>query len=170
MIRQCSLARWVPIVAAILVLGATQPSEVKAGGLLRRRTPATAPAPQPTGYVSKWEGAPPLGTFYGTPYVTIRGNYPTGFGGYSPLDQYGDTAMSMYGPMSAFRSVAAPVRVYSRGYDGRAVVTEGHAFSTPNLPALSPVIYPTQGTYFYGFPTSSTPPWRKAGTNWIDQN
>src|ERR1700677_5110819 len=57
-----------------------------------------------------------LGTFTPTPYVMIGGNYPTGSVGYSPNEMYGDTALPLYGPISAFRMSTAPVMVYSRGY------------------------------------------------------
>ena len=109
-----------------------------------------------------------LGTFEPTPYLMVRGNWPTG-GGYSPLEVYGDMTLSLYGPISPLRSVAAPVRTYTRGYDGRLHVGEATSFSNPNLPGLSPVIYPTQGSYFYGPRLNRTPPWWSSATNWIDQ-
>src|SRR5271166_5716528 len=59
-----------------------------------------------------------LGTFYPTPYITVRGNDPVG-GGYSPLGIYGDQTMSLYGPLSPLRMSTAPVRGYVRGYDGQ---------------------------------------------------
>src|SRR5438309_2340423 len=43
-----------------------------------------------------------LGTFYPTPYLMVRGNAPAG-GGYSPLGEYGNTTLSLYGPLSSFR-------------------------------------------------------------------
>jgi hypothetical protein len=109
-----------------------------------------------------------LGTFEPTPYLMVRGNWPTG-GGYSPLEVYGDMTLSLYGPISPLRSVSAPVRTYTRGYDGRLYVGEATSFSNPNLPGLSPVIYPTQGSYFYGPRLNRTPPWWSSATNWIDQ-
>ena len=86
--------------------------------------------------------SPTLGTFEPTPYLMVRGNGTTG-GGYSPLDVYGDQSMTLYGPLSALRATSAPVTTYSRGYDGRIYAGPGTSFSTPNLPGLSPVIYPT---------------------------
>src|SRR5262249_23759681 len=58
-----------------------------------------------------------LGTFYPTPAVVVQGNYPFG-GGYSPLGIFGDTSMSLFGPLSSFRMTTAPVLTYTRGYDG----------------------------------------------------
>ncbi len=115
--------------------------------------------------------AAPLGTFYPTPVMTVRGNFPLG-GGYTPADSAGDGSMDIYGPLSAVRATSAPVLNYSRGYDGRGVLSEGTSFSTPNLPSLSPVIYPTQATDVNGprqLPLKNPPWWPKA-TNWIDQN
>ena len=110
-----------------------------------------------------------LGTFYPTPYIFVRGNGTAG-GGYSPLGVFGDQTMVLYGPISALRSTAAPVMTYSRGYDGRTVVAPGTSFSTPNFPALTPVIYPTQANDYFGFRTSGNPPWWQNGINWVDQN
>src|SRR5262249_34293609 len=58
-----------------------------------------------------------LGTFFPAPAVVVQGNYPAG-GGYSPLGTLGDTTMSLYGPLSSFRTTTAPVLTYTRGYDG----------------------------------------------------
>src|SRR5579883_1719424 len=82
-----------------------QPAE--AGGLFRKHsrtvvpTTAQAPAPLPA----------TLGTFYATPTMTVKANWPTGTG-YAPMGTYGSTAMSIYGPMSALRSTAAPLLMY----------------------------------------------------------
>jgi hypothetical protein len=111
----------------------------------------------------------PLGTFAPTPMLIIRGDVPTG-SGFSPLGQSGDTAMSIYGPMSPFRAMAAQVMTYSRGYDGQVVAIPGTSFSTPNQPALSSVVYPTQMTNYYGPRTLKSPPWWASGDGWIDQN
>jgi hypothetical protein len=114
--------------------------------------------------------AAPLGSgFTRTPYMQVRGNFPTG-GGYTPLDGYGDGTLSLYGPLSSLRVTSAPVLTYTRGYDGRTVVSQGTSFSTPNLPALTPVVYPTQANNYYGFRQSGTPPWWPNAINWIDQN
>jgi len=113
----------------------------------------------------------PLGTFYPTPVMTVRGSFPTG-GGYSPGDSFGDTSLDVYGPLSALRATAAPVMTYTRGYDGTAILQEGTGFSTPNLPGISPVVYPTQATPVGGIrnPITRTPPWWPKATTWIDQN
>lgn len=112
----------------------------------------------------------PLGSgFTRTPYITVRGNYPTG-GGYTPLNSYGEGTLALYGPLSLLRMTSAPVVMYTRGYDGRTMVTQGTSFSTPNFPGLTPVVYPTQATNFYGFRESGTPPWWPNAINWIDQN
>jgi len=111
-----------------------------------------------------------LGTFQPTPYVVASGDGPAG-GGYSSLDFYGaGQSMAIYGPLSAFRAVAAPVMTYSRGYDGRVYASPGISFSTPNLPGLSPVIYPTSASYYYAPRVNRTPPQWTSGINWIDQN
>jgi hypothetical protein len=72
--------------------------------------------------------------------------------------------------LSAFRPTTAPVLTYTRGYDGRTRLTEGFSFSNPNLPALSPVRYPTEGNYYYGPRVVRTMPWGSNAINWIDQN
>ena len=38
------------------------------------------------------------------------------------------------------------------------------------LPGNSPVVYPTQATYYYGFRQTQNPPWWPKAINWIDQN
>jgi hypothetical protein len=111
---------------------------------------------------------PTLGTFQPTPYLMVRGNWPLG-GGYSPLDLYGDQSMALYGPFSPLRATSAPVRFYSRGYNGGLEVTPGTSFSTPNLPALSPVVYPRPANYYYAPRVDRTPPSWSSGFNWIDQ-
>lgn len=146
--------------------------EADAGGRGRyvRRAPVVA---YPTAAVvpAPPRAPAPLGSgFVKTPYIMTRGSYPAG-GGYTPLDSHGDQTMALYGPLSGFRFSTAPVVTYSRGYDGRPVVAPGNSFSAPNLPALTPVIYPTQATYFYGFRQTGDPPWWGNGMgNWIDQN
>jgi hypothetical protein len=146
----------------------------EAGGWIRRRAaaaaaarPAPAPGPVPTSYSPS--PYPMLGTFYPSPWLMVRGNFPAG-GGYSPLGQYGDVTMALYGPLSPFREYTAPVVTYARGYDGKPVPLEGHSFSTPNRPETTPVVYPTQGNYFYRIRTQTEPPWWANGSNWIDQN
>jgi hypothetical protein len=110
-----------------------------------------------------------LGTFYPTPYITVRGNAPVG-GGYSPNETYGDSTLALYGPLSAFRTSTAPVLTYVRGYDGQTRLTEAVSFSNPNLPVLSPVRYPTEGNYYYGPRVIRVMPWGANAINWIDQN
>ena len=130
------------------------------------------PQTEPTLIVARpvW-GCPapgPLGTFEPTPYLMVRGNWPLG-GGYSPLEVYGDQSMSIYGPLSPLRSTSAPVVTYSRGYDGRVYAAPATSSSTPNLPAISPVVYPTQHNYYYAPRVDRSPPQWSSGTNWIDQ-
>jgi hypothetical protein len=124
-------------------------------GTYYRRTSAISPGP--------------LGTFAPTPMLMVRGDAPTG-SGYSPLGQSGDTTMAIYGPTSPFRATAAPVLTYVRGYDGTIVAVPGSSFSTPNLPTLSSVVYPTQSTNYFGPRVLTSPPWWASGANWIDQN
>ena len=112
---------------------------------------------------------PMLGTFYPTPTMFVRGNGLAG-GGYSPLGIFGDQTMALYGPLSPLRATTAPVRTYASGYDGRPVIVEGTSFSTPNLPGVTPVVYPTRANYYYGFRESHDPPWWPRRSNWIDQN
>jgi hypothetical protein len=109
-----------------------------------------------------------LGTFYPTPAIVYQANYPAG-GGYAPLGIFGDAAMSVYGPFSAFRPTTAPVLTYTRGYDG--VVRQGESISTsyPNLPVLSPVAFPTRANYYYA-PRLRDNPAQDSAINWIDQN
>lgn len=113
---------------------------------------------------------PMLGTFYPTPYMTVGGNGVVGGSGFTPLQQYGDRAMSLYGPFSSLRAVSAPVTVYSRGYDGIVRPEVGNSFSYPFLPPASPVIYPTRANQRDRFDYQSTPPWWEPGYNWVDQN
>jgi len=150
---------------ALIVVTVGISVSAEAGGPFRRRSRAIIPSGASVGPSS----SPYAGTFYPTPYMTVRGDAPTG-GGYSPLGIYGESTMALYGPLSSLRSTSAPLITYSRGYDGRAVIQEGTSFSTPNLPSATNVIYPTQATYYYGFRESGTPPWWPSGTNWIDQN
>jgi len=116
------------------------------------------------------QGSESLGTFEPTPYVYVRGNEIMG-GGYSPLGTYGDTTTAIYGPTSAFRATTAPVTTYTRGYDGVLHAVPGISFSTPNLPVLSPVVYPTRSSYYYRARIDNGPPVRPRDASlWIDQN
>jgi len=110
-----------------------------------------------------------LGSMWGTPTVQIAGDFPTGFG-YSPLGQYGVGNLNLYGPTSIYRSMSAPVRIYSRGYDGSVHETEGTSFSTPNYPPGSPVIYPTTPASYYRPRRLATDPIFTNVQMWIDQN
>ena len=48
---------------------------------------------------------------------------------------------------------------------------EGNSFSTPNLPRITPVVYPTQANYYYRIRgETGEPPWSANGVDWIDQN
>ena len=151
------------LVLALLVLGVE--TTVAQEGVGPTAAPGLAP-PCPTSCAGPVNST--LGTFEPTPYITVRGNWPTG-GGYSPLDMYGDQSMTLYGPLSPLRATAAPVTTYSRGYDGRINAVPAVSFSTPNLPGLSPVIYPTPRSNYYGPRVSRTHPWWSSGANWIDQ-
>ncbi len=110
-----------------------------------------------------------LGTFLPAPYTNPRGNNPSA-GGYSPAGIYGDNMLSVYGPLSSFREVTAPVYIEERGYDGSRRVVEGIGFSAPFSRSRRTVVYPTQATNSYGFRSSGEPPWWASPVNWIDQN
>lgn len=110
-----------------------------------------------------------LGTFYPTPYVNVRGNGPAG-GGYSPLGQFGDSNLSINGPLSTFRTTTAPVTVYSRGFDGSYRPQVGTSISYPNYPRASRVVYPTRANVDPKIRRQATPPWWDDATNWIDLN
>jgi hypothetical protein len=110
-----------------------------------------------------------LGNFYPEPYMFVRGNGSVG-GGYSPLGSYLEGNLALYGPISPLRATAAPVVTYTRGYDGVARPEVGTSFSTPNLPELTPVIYPTRANLYGGARTTRTPPWWPNAINFIDQN
>jgi hypothetical protein len=110
-----------------------------------------------------------LGIFRPTPYIMVLGDFPTGRG-YSPLGFQGDSTMALYGPFSPFRAATTSVQTYVRGYDGQIHVSDATSFSYPNLPPLSPVIYPTQASNFYAPRLNRIPPSRASAVNWIDQN
>ena len=110
-----------------------------------------------------------LGTFQPTPYLMVAGSWPTGTG-YTPNNTYGDGTLSLYGPLSPLRVSTAPILAYARGYDGQIHLVEANSFSYPNLPEVSPVVYPTEANYFYGPRVNRTPRWGSSAINWIDQN
>ncbi|OJW23546.1 MAG: hypothetical protein BGO49_02855 [Planctomycetales bacterium 71-10] len=112
---------------------------------------------------------PTLGTFEPTPYIMVGGAAPAA-GGYSPLGTYGDTSLSLNGPVSAMRSVSAPVVIYSRGYDGVLRPVQGTTTSTPNLPRLSQYAYPTRRNNYYAPRTSRPMSQYTSAVNWLDQN
>src|SRR5262245_3297235 len=126
MIRHAQFWGRVLFCGAALLTRDLTPAE--AGGPFRRPPQRVVPT------VHSGDAAvyPMLGTFYPTPYMIVRGNFPTG-GGYSPLDQFGNTSLSLYGPLSSLRATTAPVLLVTRGYDGRLVPLSATSFSTPNL-------------------------------------
>lgn len=134
----------------------------------RRGRRAAAAQPVPTAYRNDPVYGSHLGTFYPTPAVMIQGNYPVG-GGYSPLGIYGEHAMSLYGPFSSFRVTTAPVLTYTRGYDGVVRPSESISTSTPMLPRLSPLAYPTRANNYYA-PRVRSDPAGESAINWLDQN
>ena len=111
-----------------------------------------------------------LGTFQPTPYIMVGGNLSDGQRGLLSTGIYGDATLPLYGPISAFRVSTAPVLAYTRGYDGQVRVVEANSFSYPNLPSMSPVVYPTEANYYWGPRVPRTPRWGSSAINWIDQN
>ncbi len=136
-------------------------------GLFKRR--ASRPIVTATRYRPAQAIRPMTGTFYPTPYMTVGGNGFVGETGYSPLSQYGDSALAMYGPMAALRATAAPVTLVATGYDGSYRRETATAFSYPFLPPASPVIYPTRAQVRGSLPYQTTPPWWDTGHGWVDQ-
>ena len=164
--------RTLQVLTALTIVGLST-SPALGGGWKARTYPSGTPVPTATLLIARPVGSVNnygrLGSFYPTPYIMVRGNAPAG-GGYSPLGIYGESTMALYGPFSPFRATSAPVRTYTRGYDGRTIVSQGTSFSSPNLPSLTPVVYPTQANNYYGFRQSNTPPWWANGSDWLDQN
>ncbi len=156
------------LLAAAVVLLVAGPISHAGDGHRRRARRAAARPVVPTTRVVDPVYAGRLGTFNPTPVIMVQGNYPVS-GGYSPLGIYGEQTMSLYGPFSSMRTATAPVQVYTRGYDG--VVRPGTAISGsyPNLPALSPVAYPTRSNYYYA-PHVRENPAEKSAYMWLDQN
>jgi hypothetical protein len=110
------------------------------------------------------EPTPMLGSFRSTPTIFVGPN-PMIASGYGR-----ENSLGVYGPLSAFRAYAAPVQTVVRGYDGIPTVVEGTAFSYPNMPTLSPVVYPTRASNYSALRYQTTPPQLDRGTNWIDHN
>jgi hypothetical protein len=161
---------WIgPLALSLSLLVIASPAEAGGGRkvVVRRGPVVVVPAAQVVRIQPRHVA--PLGTFTETPNLWVRGSGTTG-GGYSPLGFYGTQNMVMYGPTSSFRSISAPVLTYTRGYDGRTIAVPGTSFSSPNLPALSPVVYPTQANDYFGFRVSGDPPWWQNASDWIDQN
>ncbi len=160
-----------PILTLVaLVWVVVTPPDAEAGGPFRRRPRPVVETATTTRPEDRVAPSPMLGSFMPTPYITVRGNGVIG-GGYSPLGLYGrEQSLTVYGPLSALRSTAAPVNTVVRGYNGIPTVVEGTSFSNPNQPSLSPVVYPTRASNFSALRFQSTPPqWDKA-ILWIDQN
>jgi hypothetical protein len=147
----------------IAVLGPEVPA--RAGRRARRAAPA------PVTYRARPVPAPSstLGIFQPTPAIMVGGSYPAGSVGYAPLGIDGDQTMALYGPFSGLRVTTAPVVTYSRGYNGEVRVNRDISTSYPNLPRLSPVMYPTGANNYYG-PRVIRTPWWDSAINWIDQN
>lgn len=161
------LVRTAGSLLAVAGIFACHPDASEAGGRSARRARVATPtvAVQPT----RDPVYPGLGTFYPTPMLAAGGNAPAGYG-YSPLGIYGESSTTLYGPISALRANPAPLTVYSRGYDGRAIPVEATSFSYPNYPPASRVVYPTRANVYTGFRAISSPPWQASAINWIDQN
>lgn len=173
MIRSRAFGVRAVLAAAVVLLVAAPIIQAGDGHRRRGRRAAAAAAVAarpvvPTARVVDPVYAGRLGTFNPTPAILVQGNYPVA-GGYSPLGIYGEQTMSLYGPFSSMRTTTAPVQVYTRGYDG--VVRSATAISTsyPNLPALSPVAYPTRSNHYYA-PRVRENPADKSAYMWLDQN
>jgi hypothetical protein len=105
-----------------------------------------------------------LGTFQPTPYITVRDNGLVG-------GLYGrEQSLTVYGPLSAFRQVSAPVNTIVRGYGGVPTLVQGTSFSNPNQPALSPFVYPTRASNYSALKFQTTSPQRDNGSTWVDLN
>ena len=174
---RCNVRLRARVFVGLLTLTALGNPRSEAGDWFARRRTAPAPVPVPGSVrvvvptAVRVSAVPPgpLGTFFPSPYSMVRANGPTG-GGFAPLGVYGDQTMVIYGPLSPWRSTAAPVLTYTRGYDGSVVPTTGTAFSNPNLPPFAPVVYPTQRTNYFGPRELRSPPWWADAGTWIDQN
>ncbi len=156
---------------ALVVCGSSLPSAMAGGPLFRRRGPVVVEtvsiAPRPRDQVAP---TGMLGTFAPTPIVTVRGNGVVG-GGYSSLDMYGfGNSLNVFGPLSAFRQISAPVNTVVRGYDGVPTVVQGTGFSNPLQPRLSPIVYPTRASNYSALPYQRTNPQTDKALMWIDQN
>jgi hypothetical protein len=148
----------------ISLIGSATPSAEAGGKLFRRRERVvveTVAVPRPQDQLAP---SPMLGSFRPTPYITVHDNGLIG-------GLYGrEQSLTVYGPLSAFRQVSAPVNTIVRGYDGVPTLVQGTSFSNPNQPALSPFIYPTRASNYSALKFQSTPPQLDKGTMWVDLN
>src|SRR4051794_12554659 len=103
--------------AASVMAGLVAPA-TEAGGPFRRRPRPVVETATTTRPEDRVAPSPMLGSFMPSQYVTVRSSFVAG-GGYSPLGMYGrEQSLSVYGPLSAFREISAPVRTVVRGYNG----------------------------------------------------
>lgn len=166
--NHASMARPIVLgVALLLTVGAAGSHAGERFFRRARRQPVTVVQPVPTVRRIDPVYGDRLGTFYPTPAVGVMGNYPNGVG-YSPLGTY-NNSMSEIGPFSSWRTAAAPVATYSRGYDGVVRPTESITNTYPMLPQLAPLAYPTRANYYYA-PRYRDRPAFESAINWLDQN
>src|SRR5436309_9434903 len=100
--------------AASVMAGLMAPA-AEAGGPFRRRPRTVTETATTTRPQDRVAPSPMLGSFMPTPYISVRDNGTTG-GGYSPLGLFGrEQSLSVYGPLSAFREISAPVTTIVRG-------------------------------------------------------
>lgn len=154
------------LLGLILLLTTAASSEAGERRFHRARRPAVQPVPTARRIDPVYGDR--LGTFYPTPAIFVQANYPAG-GGYAPLGIFGEHNLSMYGPLSSFRTVTAPVSTYVRGYDGVVRPAETISNSYPNLPLLAPLAYPTRANDYYA-PRIRNNPAQESAINWLDQN
>jgi hypothetical protein len=167
-VRGESRASALGVFVALLVVigfGGDAAAQSPGGRVVRRRARPVATTQYRT---TAMPSSGPAGSFYPTPTMFVRGNGVVG-GGYSPFGMNGDYTLSLYGPLSPYRATAAPVLFRSTGYGG-STDSVGTGFSTPNLPGISNVIYPTRANVANGFGYQRTPPWWDSAFNFLDQN
>lgn len=154
---------------AFLTIVTISTDDSEAGGGRRFRQTRARPRYVATQSVQAAPIRPMTGTFYPTPYMTVGGNGFLGETGYSPLSQYGDSALAMYGPMAALRAKSAPVTLATTSAGGVTRLETATGFSYPFLPPASPLVYPTRAQVRGSLPYQSTPPWWDTGHGWVDQ-
>ncbi len=160
-----ALSDYLPIAGVLLAFFLSQSVQAQQSAQVVRRG-----NPEPCNTCPPRAQPRSLGTFYETPYMTVGGNGVTGGLGYTPLQQYGDSTMSLYGPFSALRAKTVPVLLYQRSAGGEVRAELGTASSYPFLPPASPVQYPAR-TQTRGESRSlirNSP--GDTGFNWADQN